>query len=305
MLDAKKRGQHHQPPAQPPPLPADELHHLRPHLAAAGGPLAGSQQMNLSTGNLALANQNGKSVSTSALPRPEASVDRWSVVMELLAQSRRKEEAEGMGGGGEHLQAEGGPGAGPKRHSKQLDKFKLAAKSAAAASKHQRHWQQQQQQQQQPQQQQPQQPQRAKSPSSPASPAQPPELTGPGALLGHQFVAGRPEASHQAAGGQSQLACQVAPSSLGGQLEQAAPNMLVQHTKSLPVGKLAPGQQTQPSGELRAGYEPAQQQLALGGPGAGHLGPAAAAAAAQQQQAMAGYQLLNISQQQLQSTSGE
>lgn len=97
----------------------------------------------LGTGNLALANQNGQSLSTSALGTANASVDRWSIVMDMLAQSRAKDksDASAESGGG------GLPGGSGKRLSKQLDKFKSAAWSAAAASKHQRHYQQQQQQQ--------------------------------------------------------------------------------------------------------------------------------------------------------------
>jgi len=94
-----------------------------------------------------MANQNDKSASALQLQQPfssagktsgstmgkenngpETSVDRWAVVMELLAQSRKKPGEPG---------SEGSGSAG-KRHSKQLDKFKLAARSAAAVSKHQR-----------------------------------------------------------------------------------------------------------------------------------------------------------------------
>lgn len=96
--------------------------------------------MNLSTGNLALANKNGKSVSTSALGTSSAaSVDRWAVVMDLLAQSRRSTPTGGRQEAGDQgLSSLEPAGLSAKRHSKQLDKFKLAARSAAAASKSQR-----------------------------------------------------------------------------------------------------------------------------------------------------------------------
>lgn len=136
MLDAKKRGQQ-QAHLQNPQV--DE-HHLRVTNAYTSATLSGSAMMNLSTGNLALANKNGKSVSTSALGTSSAtSVDRWAVVMDLLAQSRRQTPTGGRQEATETgLSGLDGSNLGSKRHSKQLDKFKLAARSAAAASKSQR-----------------------------------------------------------------------------------------------------------------------------------------------------------------------
>lgn len=321
MLDAKKRGgtgsssnAHH----------ANEAYLRLPQQQQQ--PLTNSQLINLSTGNLALANQNGKSVSTSALgQRPEASVDRWSVVMDLLAQSRLA-DSNSKGA----LKAEGEPGelaAGAKRHSKQLDKFKLAAKSAAAASKHQRHQLKQQQ-----------------------------EMAanykaGSGALgsLGphQQAAATSTTTGAAAAAARAQLAAQVAPGSgvssmgagssgVGGQSSgaPASANQVVDatgvstsspasqagihHTKSLPIGKLPPQQPPyqfdvmgnligHPAGLLPAGEQQhlmhpqqQQQQHQLHQQQQHHHHQQQ-----QQQQPPANYQLLNISQQQLQSTSGK
>lgn len=279
VLDAKKRA-HHQPAAHD-----DQHHYLRPY----HGALAGSQMMNLSTGNLALANQNGKSVSTSALGRPETSVDRWSVVMDLLAQTRFKEAP-----GGEP--ADSGTLSSGKRHSKQLDKFKLAAKSAAAASKHQRHYIQQQQAQ--------------------GNPTDGPQLSAvsqqyAGVHLGSAAPAAEPAAylvSNPAAGQLARQAAapvagpQSAPTSSGPgdqQQQQQTANMLVHHTQSMPVGKLAPVGAHQQQAAERGPYE---GPIGLGG----HTAPGdVAGAGGHMQQTIANYQLLNIGAQQLQSTSGE
>lgn len=124
ILDAKKRGQAQQQQQQ--------QHH---NLNFSGA----DDKSNRLGANLTLASQSdGKSLSTSALGNA-ANVDRWGVVMELLAESRKKEKEQAYQVKEQQQQQKQQElGAQGKRNSKQLDKFKLAAQSAAAATKHQR-----------------------------------------------------------------------------------------------------------------------------------------------------------------------
>lgn len=310
MLDAKKRNQQH------------ISDHLRPNAY---------QAMNLSTGNLAMSNQNGKSASALQLQqplvasggqRPETSVDRWSVVMELLAQSRKKQGA----GVGES-------GATGKRHSKQLDRFKHAARSAAAVTKHQR-----------------QHGERSLLETLAASPA-------PGSLSVQaeaREMASR-EASEQTVGAagsnanaggnylvpgslvsssskQQQLtrqqvaAADQSGSAADGSLQQPvqATSLLIQHTKSLPVGaagsKLAPSsngahfaananEQILGTQQQQQHFEHQKQYFTTASmstqPTVHSRAHGAGSHAPQQQQQQPYNQLLNISSQQLQSTSGK
>lgn len=180
VLEAKRRGAGSSQQAQ---QAADDSGHLRAPLPFG----ASSALLNLSNGNLAQANKSGKSVSASALPSAadslaaaaaaSATVDRWAVVMNLLAQSRGKTTPVQADAQSPNRLTTDEAGRPQKRHSKQLDKFKLVAKSAAEVSRHLRHSNsglsesqdlllQLQQQQQQPQQQPQQQQQQHASPQS-------------------------------------------------------------------------------------------------------------------------------------------
>ncbi|KAG9510892.1 SH3 and cysteine-rich domain-containing protein [Fragariocoptes setiger] len=113
--------------------------------------MGGASGQQLGCGNLALANKNGKSVSTGALGPTgltATSVDRWAVVMSLLAQSRQDgTKSRSRSNNSNNADANGQAGA---TGSKQLERFRTMAKAAA----HSQHVMQQesQRQQQQPQQ---------------------------------------------------------------------------------------------------------------------------------------------------------
>lgn len=301
----------------------------------ARGQLGNSAFM-LSSSNLSLANQNGgKSVSTSALQAgpslaaaaANVSVDRWVVVMDLLNESRRKDKesqlAEASGGGSE-LAAGGGGSSSGKRHSKQLDKFKSAAKSAAAASRHQYMQQQYNSTGMQ---------QLGPSSSSPlshqynsaADPA-PDSNNNPALLAGDNYLQQQQQMQQQ---------MHLLQPGSGGEagLHQQQP-LLLHHTKSLPVGskqqqQLVGPMQPQPHaligrglvhhiGQLppgvpmsMVGHEPAHSSsTGAGSPlpanfGQGHQRQPLQQQQQQQQQQPYQQQLLNISSQQIQSTSGE
>lgn len=314
VLDAKKKGQSSQQKQQ---MEAD--YHLR--VAGGGlhpyGTLGANAMMNLSTGNLAMANHDGKSVSTSALgTTTAASVDRWAVVMDLLAQSRKKTHRENADGSDKGA-IEGSSSLG-KRHSKQLDKFKLAAKSAAAASKHQHYYLQQRQQQ--------------LSPTPPISGlhsdqavqsqveqggSQSPQQRGNYQSQQYQVAPAMqqqqqqqhhhhnimPQVAGELTGGfigQMPLGRVVAPPGgvHGNAEQQTGPSMHLHQAKSLPVGQLAAvtGQQQLDSTQQHPGVHMGDVIQ----PGTSQQQPQQ-----QQQQLPMPYQLLNIGAQQLQSTSGK
>lgn len=295
------------------------------HLRVAGlgntsyGTLGASNMMNLSTGNLAMANHDGKSVSTSALgTTTAASVDRWAVVMDLLAQSRKKPDKENADESKGPLEPGGSSSAAGKRHSKQLDKFKLAAKSAAAASKHQHlHYLQQRQQQLSP---------TSGAPATGQNPtiqdgSQSPQHRGGYSLQQQIGGANSNPLSHQYPGAAANpmhhhhmipqvgteltgpfIGSVVAPP--GGVLsnandQQTGAAMLLHHAKSLPVGKLAANGQQIDGGQQLPG---AIMGNVLAPPN--DIVQPGSSQQQQQQQPMP-YQLLNIGAQQLQSTSGK
>jgi hypothetical protein len=316
VLDAKKRGQHHAPSALH--TNQNDDHHLRPHFAigSAAGPggLAHNHMMNLSTGNLALANQNGKSVSTSALQnRPESSVDRWSVVMDLLAQSRQKKEANA-----DELGATSG-----KRHSKQLDKFKLAARSVGKQQRHHAVGQPAQLDVDQPAHQ---------TVGQTASAGGPPSMGGAtGTAAGYQQQQQQQQQQYATesggAGGPARAPQQGGSGRLlsAGNKQLEAPTqpqpLLVHHTKSLPVGQLPQNvqQQQQAPHQLYDGPQPAiglghhALQMQAYGEGPLAAGPTLSnpIPQPQHQHQQAGpvdrhpYQLLDLGFQQIQSTSGK